>query len=64
MCHLYHQRVLDFFSESSNGGVDNHIPQVKIGLNFRMDRAEFGSILRLDGSSKSGFLKGAIWKRV
>ena len=53
-----------FFLESSNGGVDNHIPQVKISLNFRRDRAEFGSILRLDGSSNSGFLKGGIWKRV
>jgi hypothetical protein len=53
-----------FFSESSNGGVDNHISQVKISLNFRRDRAEFGSVLRLDGSSNSGFLKGAIWKRV
>ena len=38
------------FSEISKGGVDIHTPQVKIGLNFRKDRAGFGSILRLDGS--------------
>jgi hypothetical protein len=52
------------FSETTKGGVDIHIPQVKISLNFRRDRAEFGGILQLDGSSDSEFLKGAIWKRV
>jgi hypothetical protein len=51
-------------SEITKGGVDIHIPQVKISLNFRRDRAEFGRILQLDGSSDSGFLKGAIWKKV
>jgi hypothetical protein len=63
-CKIYVIKELWTFSETTKGGVDIHIPQVKISLNFRRDRAEFGGILQLHGSSDSGFLKGAIWKRV